>query len=398
MKYSRLGFCFFALATLLSSVRAHAETAPHSAWTAKLNVPVYNPPQAVNGHVYLTSMQSSGPNVFALNGKNGKLVWSFATKGAVAIPPTVGDTQLFIASDVEDTHYMRALNAATGAVIWEYTRDQPPQCMCSYQSTLADGILFAQTDGHGLFAFQPLGDAPSRRLWSYEGNGALLTNPVTANGMVVIGSADRHVYGLDAKTGKVLWQQTTGYAFTADPVIVDDVAVIGDQGGNIDGFALKTGKQLWTVSASGAIDNAAVIEDHTAFLVAEDHNLYALDVTNGKVRWQYKMEDFAAFPPVATSKAVIVDNRSGQLIALDVDTGKSLWQADLNGTAFSSPVLWAARNAVVVKVGDHEIAAFGLRSGKNLWRFKTKAVVTLPVIDGKNVDVATSQGAVLAIY
>lgn len=389
---------FFAVAALCFPILAHAAVKPDIVWSTKLNAPFYNPPQAFNGQVYLTSLQASGPNVFAIDGSTGKLIWSFATKGSIAIPPTLGETQLFVASDVGDTHFMRALNAKTGALIWEYTRDQPPQCMCSYQSTLAGGLLFAQTDGHSLFAFQPQGEVPSRRLWSFDGDGALLSNPVTADGVVVIGSTDRHVYGLDAKTGKSLWQQTTGYAFTADPVIVDDIVVIGDQGGNMDGFALKTGKLLWSTSANGAIDDAAVVKGQTAFLVSEDHNIYALNVKNGQVSWQYTMDDYAAFPPVISGDMVVVDNRAGDLIALDASNGKKLWQTDLSGTPFSAPILWEAKKAVILKVGDHEISAFSLSSGKNLWQYQTKAVVTLPVIVGKNVDLATSQGDVIGLY
>lgn len=393
--FLRFGVC--AVAMFCSPALAHAADAAQISWHTNLNVPVYNSPQVFDGRVYLTSTQDDGPNVFALDGKTGKLVWSYATKGAIAIPPTVGGTQLFVASDVGDTHFMRALNAQTGALIWAYTRNQPPQCMCSYKSTLAGGLLFAQTDGHSLFAFQPRGEAPSRRLWSFAGDGALLTKPVTADGIVVFGSSDRNVYGLDAKTGKIIWQQTTGYGFTASPVIVDDVVVIGDQGGNMDGFAVKTGKLLWSTAAEGAIDDEAVVKDKTAFIVSEDHNLYALNVVNGQVLWQYTMQDFSEFAPLIAGGAVIVDNRAGQLLALDASNGKPIWHIDLDGTPFSAPVLWESRKAVVVKVGDHEVAAFGLQSGKELWRYKTKAVVTLPVVTQEAVDIATSEGSVLAL-
>lgn len=377
---------------------AYAAPQPSIAWTTALHAPIYNTPQALNGQLYLTSTQADGPNVFALNGSTGKQLWSFATKGSIAISPTVSGSQLFVASDVGDTHFMRAIDTKTGMLIWDYTRDQPPECMCSYQSTLVGGLLFAQTDGHSLYAFQPQDNAPSRRVWSFAGDGALLTSPAAAAGIVVVGSSDRNLYGLDAKTGKILWQQTTGYAFTADPVIIGDIVVIGDQGGNIDGFALKTGKLLWNASADGAIDDAAVVKGQTAFLVAEDHNVYAINVRNGQVSWQYTMDDFASFPPVVAGDLVVVDNRAGDLIALNASSGKKIWQADLNGTPFSAPILWDAEKAVVLKVGDHEISAFALHSGQNLWRYKTNAVVTVPVISGKNVDVATSEGKVVGLY
>lgn len=376
---------------------AYAAPQPSIAWTTALHAPIYNTPQALNGQLYLTSTQADGPNVFALNGSTGKQLWSFATKGSIAISPTVSGSQLFVASDVGDTHFMRAIDTKTGMLIWDYTRDQPPECMCSYQSTLVGGLLFAQTDGHSLYAFQPQDNAPSRRVWSFAGDGALLTSPAAAAGIVVVGSSDRNLYGLDAKTGKILWQQTTGYAFTAMPVIANGVVVIGDTGGNIDGFDLKTGKPLWSMTANGAINTEAVIAGDTAFVASEDHNIYALTITTGHVTWQYTMDDFAAFSPLLAGDELVVDNRAGQLLALDTKTGKRLWQTNLHATPFSTPLAWSVHKAVVLKLGDHQIAAFNLTTGKILWNYQTSSVVTQPVIAAGKVDVATSQGHVLAL-
>ena len=382
---------------LMAPGLAHAASAPQTVWSTPLKVPVYNTPQERDGQVYLTSTQSSGPNVFAIDGTTGKPLWSFPTQGLIAIPPTVGPTQVFVASDVGNTHFMRAIDAKSGALIWKYTRDQPPECMCSYQSTLADGLLFAQTDGHSLYAFAPNGSAPSKRLWSFDGDGALLTKPVSAAGVVVVGSSDRQVYGLDAKTGKTLWTGTTGYAFTADPVITGSVVVIGDQGGNIDGFDLKTGKSLWNVGTNGAIDDAAVTEGHIAYVVSEDHNLYALNITNGQTVWQYKMDDYAEHPPILLGDLVVVDNRAGQLIGLDAAKGSLVWQTDLDGTPFSPPLAWQDGKAVVLKIGDHKIGAFDTHSGKPIWEYGSEAVVTLPIVSGHHVNIATSTGEVMAL-
>jgi outer membrane protein assembly factor BamB len=383
------------LATCLLST-AHAAPAPNIAWTMALNVPVYSPPQSADGRVYLTSMQASGPNVFAIDGGTGRVIWPFATQGMIGIPPTVGKTQVFVASDIGNTHYLRAIDAKTGALIWQYTRDQPPECMCSQASIVSGDMLFAQSDGHSLYAFAPNGAAPSKRIWQFPGNGAPLTSPVVADGLVVFGSGDHNVYALDAATGKVRWTGTTGYVFTADPVVSNGVVVIGDQGGNIDGFDLQTGKSLWSVGA-GAIDNAAVVRGGIAYVVSEDHNVYALDIKSGNQLWQVTMEDFAPYGPVLAGKYLVVANRAGALLAIDPKTGKVAWQTDLAGVPFSAAAYWPREHAVVLKVGDHEVAAFNASTGKNLWRYDTGAVVTDPVINGKTVDVATSTGLVIAL-
>jgi outer membrane protein assembly factor BamB len=369
---------------------------PKIAWSTALNVPVFSPPQALNGRLYLTSMQPTGPNLFALDGASGKPSWSFSTQGMIGIPPTVGKSQVFVASDIGNTHYLRAIDAKTGDLIWQYTRDQPPECMCSQASILSGGLLFAQSDGHSLYAFAPSGAAPSKRLWQFPGNGAPLTSPVVADGLVVFGSGDHNVYALDVKTGTVRWTGSTGYVFTADPLISNGVVVIGDQGGNIDGFDLKTGKSLWNFAA-GTIDVAAISAGNLVVLVSEDHSIYGLNIATGAQVWQYTMDDYAEFSPIAAENLVVAANRAGQLVAVNAKTGVLAWQTDLNGTPFSQPVFWPSENALVLKIGDHAVGAFDAASGKSLWLFNTPLVVTAPVVDGKDVDVVMSSGKVIAL-
>jgi outer membrane protein assembly factor BamB len=386
-----------AIAMLALPCLAQAAPAPKIVWSTALNQPVYNPPQAHDGKLYLTSMQGSGPNVFGLDGADGKVIWSYNTQGAVAIPPTVGNAQVFVASDIGETHFLRALNASNGYLIWQYTRNQPPECMCSQASIVSGSLLFAQSDGHSLYAFAPNGAAPSKRIWQFPGNGAPLTTPVVADGLVVFGSGDHNVYALDAKTGAVKWTGSTGYVFTAQPVVADGMVLIGDQGGNIDGFDLATGKSVWCFAASGPVDNAALVEGKTAYFVSEDHSVYALDIASGNQVWSYAMDDFSADAPVLAGKLLIVANRAGQLLGLDAASGKLAWQTDLGGVPFSDLAYWPAQHAVVLKINDHTVGAFDAATGKPLWQYHTPAVVTSPVIAGKNVDVATSTGEVMAL-
>jgi eukaryotic-like serine/threonine-protein kinase len=381
---------------LVAAQAAHAAPAPKILWSTQLHVPIYTTPQASDNQITLTSIQMTGANLFALDGKSGKILWRYDTNGMITIPPTIGGGQVFVASDIGSTHFLRAIDATTGAPIWQYLRKNPPECMCSQASILSGNLLFAQSDGHSLYAFEPNGAAPSKRLWQFPGNGAALTSPVVADGRVIFGSGDHNVYALDAKSGAVEWTATTGYIFTANPLVESGVVVIGDQGGNIDGFNLSNGKSLWSFAA-GAIDVAAAAQAGIAYLVSEDHFVYALDIDSGQQRWQYGMDDYAQFSPVIAGNRVIVANRAGELLGLDRLTGKRAWQINLSGTPFSQPIFWPANNAIVLKINDHQIGAFDAATGNPLWLYTTPLVVTSPVVNDDSVTVATSGGEVVAL-
>lgn len=372
-----------------------APAAPHIVWSTRIGVPVYAPLRVGQGDIYLTSVQDKGPNVFALNSATGKISWRYATHGAIAISPTVGKTQIFVASDIGQVHFMRALDARTGSLVWQYTRTNPPECMCSHDAHTGAGLVFTQTDGHSLYAFAPIGVVPSRRIWQFKGDGAKLTTPTVSNGVVVLGSADHNVYALDAKTGAVRWTAKTGYGFVARPTIVGGAVIIGNRGGTVHAYDLSSGKPIWSFSTSGAIDTRVVTCGNIVYLASEDRNIYALDAKSGKLLWQSAMADYTDYAPLIAGSAVIAGNRAGDLVAFSAADGKEMWRSPLGGTPFSQPTVW--NHAIVLKIGDHAVGAFAALSGKPLWRYGSKAVLTPPVLGATHIYLASSAGRVIAL-
>ena len=380
----------------LNSANA-ASTAGHQIWVKSLDVPIYNDLRVANGMIYLTSEQPTGPNVFSLSEKSGRVEWKYDTNGSIAIPPTVGPAQVFVASDIGDTHFMRALNAKTGALVWQYTRNQPPECMCSHPSNLESGLLFAQTDGHSLFAFDPAGaNVPARRIWQFKGDGAKLTAPVKADGLVVFGSADHDLYALDARTGDTRWVARTGYGFVAKPVIAAGLVIAGNRGGTLHAYSLKTGKSAWTFTTGGPIDTPPIVTGNRLFLASADRTVSAIDLRTGKLRWQHELADYSSFQPVAIGDRLVVADRAGQLVAFDKRTGIPAWSTNLDGTPLSAPRSWDGK--IVLKIGDHRVAAYSTVSGKLEWQYRQPAVVTAPALGRDAVYVATSTGKIVALH
>ena len=44
-----------------------------------------------------------------------------------------------------------------------------------------------------------------KKLWSFESGKRIVGTPAVSEGIVVFGSADRRIYGLNAKDGSLLW-------------------------------------------------------------------------------------------------------------------------------------------------------------------------------------------------
>ena len=370
-----------ALAVMLLSpiVASAAAPAARVKWTADIGQPIYNTPRIHNKVVYLDTIQSDGPNVFAV--KDGKILWKYATGSSIPMPVTLGGDQVFAASDVGQVHFMRALNAKTGLLIWDYARSQPPECMCSHVSHYVDRMLFAQTDGHNLYALDPQGNTPARRWWAFAGDGAKLTTPVVVDGEVIFGSADHCIYAVNATSGKVLWKHETGYGFVARPAVAGKTIIAGDRGGNIYAYAAATGKSLWTAGTGGPIGTPAVIYHSSAFIAAGygDWGIYAFSVPTGKRLWYTRLADYTDYAPVVLDRTLIVASRDGKASGISPETGKILWSTNLHGVPLAKPIVDG--NSVVIKVGDHRLVNIDVQTGKILWAYHTGAVITAPVID-----------------
>jgi len=380
IKWMKLLFSSLVAILMMPLVSAAAAApAVHIKWAVNLGAPVYNTPRVHDGVVFVDSAQPNGPNVFAV--RDGKILWRFATGGAIQMPLTVGRSQVFVASDIGTTHFMRALSTRTGMVIWDYTRSQPPQCMCSHVKHYMGKLLFAQTDGHSLYVFNPESNIPARRLWKFQGDGARLTAPVLAGDRVIFGSADHCVYGLNRQTGTLRWKQATGYAFVARPAISGDIAILGNRGGTVHAYNSTTGKPLWSFATNGPIDTASVIYHGMAFIAsgAGDRGIYALNCTTGKQIWYLPMADYTDYSPVIVQNVLIVASRDGTASGIDPESGKILWSKNLHGVPFSEPVING--DAVVIKVDDHRLLNIAAETGEIVWAFHTSAVITGPVVN-----------------
>ena len=131
----------------------------------------------------------------------GALVWSSlsACGGTGGATPVVANGVLY-APDGSDTYSGTMFNAKTGAVLGSYVADSPPAFSSSTGFFLQSGTLRA------------ISLSNQATLWSFSGDGSLVTSPIVVNSYVFVGSSSGNIYALDQVTGQILWQDNVGAA------------------------------------------------------------------------------------------------------------------------------------------------------------------------------------------
>jgi outer membrane protein assembly factor BamB len=179
--------------------------------------------------------------------------------------------------------------------------------------------------------------------WTYETEGPVTGSPVAADGKVVFGSYDKHIYCLDAETGAFNWKFPTGYRVSSTPTLVDGVVYTGADDGYIYAIDADDGTELWNRYAGGLQADtlwASMVQKRSSptvvndllYVGAMDGNFYCLDTADGTVEWTYPISDIASGvggTPVVSEGVVYIASGDGRLYAFDAVAGTQKWNTTL---------------------------------------------------------------------
>src|SRR5829696_2637371 len=122
-------------------------------------------------------------------------------------------------------------------VLWTFNAGE----VVDSSAAIADGVVYIGGGDGDLFA---LDLATGTQRWKYStGNIIGESSAAVGPGAVYIGDLGGVFHAVNRTDGKPLWTFKTGSEIKSSPVIVDDVVLIGSYDGHLYGLDAKTGKQ-----------------------------------------------------------------------------------------------------------------------------------------------------------
>lgn len=330
-----------------------------------------------------------------------------------------------IAANVIYTLDARARVTATstdGARLW--SRDiTPPRGARTIASgggvAVAGGRVFATT-GYGTLS--ALDAASGAVLWEQALNAPGGSAPTVLGDLVYVVSRDSRAWAIDTATGRIAWQisgtpSLGNLAGGAGAAVTPDIAVLPFPSGEVVGAFPQGGQRRWsTVVAGGRTGQAAaaalsdisgdpVIDGNRVYVGNATGRLVALDLATGDPVWTAR--DGATSPVWVTGGAVFLVNDVNQLVRLDASTGASVWRVQLPALveararrqntihAHYGPVLAGGR--LIVVSSDGLIRQFDSVSGAALGDVALPGgAASHPAVAGGVLYVVNKRGELLA--
>jgi outer membrane protein assembly factor BamB len=200
----------------------------------------------------------------------GKKVWEVKTDGPVnGAPAVIGDTTFVAVCD----SFLHILDAKTGKELGSVDLEGQAAATAAvvgdfaYVGTMANTVVAVNLK-------------KKEKLWSFEAPAR--QQPFYASAaaaeLVVAGSRDKKVYGLDPKTGKQVWSFQTGGQVDASPVVVNGRVYVGslDDEGHFYVLDLKKGTRLQVLTLDGAVTGSAAVGPDCLVVGTETGTVYCL--------------------------------------------------------------------------------------------------------------------------
>jgi len=163
--------------------------------------------------------------------------------------------------------HIYALDAGSGEVVWRIRSGD-----CVVADTVAGLDLLYTGDYNGQFvAF----DREGMERWRFSTDGEIWFQPAVAEGLVVFGNGDYHVYALDAESGEERWRYRAGNRTLSDVVHYPGLFIVGSYDGCLYALAAETGEAVWRFCSKRELINPMLVDD-SVIVGGDDGVLYAL--------------------------------------------------------------------------------------------------------------------------
>jgi outer membrane protein assembly factor BamB len=181
--------------------------------------------------------------------------------------------------------------------------------------------------------------------WTFKTAGAIWGSAAIRDGVVYIGSNDKNLYAVDAKTGAQKWKFTTAGEVRSTAAFSEGNVIFSSDDGNLYSVAASTGKETWHIDIHNKLTrlplndpainstfdfdfltSSPVVSGGLVYVGSSNGDVQAIDVKTGSIEWLFKTGDRVRATPAVAGGIVYIGSWDGYMYALKADTGELVWK------------------------------------------------------------------------
>jgi outer membrane protein assembly factor BamB len=312
---------------------------------------------------------AGGPYVYAVNLQTGAEVWRYPAKAATstpfyATPVLTSDGQLIVSSF---DHKLYSLNPKTGAENWRF--EQAKDRWIGGALVTSDTIYAPNAD-YNLYALTLTGSL--KWVAPFQADQAIWGTPVTDGTNVYFGTLGRHVYAVNATTGKQVWVQIVDGAVIGSPVLgVNNTLYVGTYGGVLVSLNTSDGTIFKKDSTSSWIWSGPAQDGTNVYVGDAKGMFYAFPMTGSSQPWTQQLNGAIIGSPLVSDTTIVVGTEAGNVYFMD-NTGKNIQPIAVSGKIYATPATASTSAGSLILVaptsGSNILVALNL-TGTIQWSF-----------------------------
>jgi outer membrane protein assembly factor BamB len=306
---------------------------------------VFSSSAVVEGMVFVGTYSGIAGAVYALDMKNGEIVWRYPRTGylpsSIRSSPAVENGVVFFSTEAPDKK-LYAIDAYTGLSRWVSIPLGGGGGGGIFSSpAIADNRVFIGTlDGY----FYCLNATSGQIMWSYTAGGSILSSPSVAYGKVFFGTSvpNPKVYALNEFSGGYLWDFPTSFPIHSSPAVADGRVFVGTDGAVLYCLNEMNGMPYWGHTTSGPVSSSPAVDSlKQLVIVGAGNNLECIWETSGTTKWSFPTSGTIGFssPGIAANSLVYIGSYDGFVYCIDEITGQETWRFYAGGQIDSSPAI-----------------------------------------------------------
>jgi outer membrane protein assembly factor BamB len=339
--------------------------------------------------------KNNGPISKSLLAQPFTRLWQYLTDGAVAIPPALDSTRVYLALA---GGRIVCLDRETGSLLWS----SEPGGVISGDFAVGEDVLYVPSHrvtedrSPAGASLRALDKETGLTLWVHDYERPFTSPLVLSRDRVYAGSADGACYALSSKNGDVVWKLQTQDVVRGSALATDRVIYFGSDDGVLRGVDVESGREVWKFQAAGRVTGTPCTDNRAIYFGSADGFLYSVNLSTSRLLWRARTGAAIEASPVMVGDKIVVGSFDNFIYCFSRSSGNRTWKRRMDNR-ITAPVIVESDSILVAPLRSSHVVVLLSSDGRTVNSYKLDSeyeIVTRPVFAAGTLLLSTDKGLV----